>query len=165
MKGIGIFGLLASIAILLVLIFGVINMRLHLLEEHGTIDRFTEPIRWDKGIIEATGEKIFKQCEDFLDVISNYIPINYLERECSRWYKKCTADMEKAPQSPWTKLTHSEQDLNAITYLKFDCKTDGIEDIREEWARENSYFAGKSEEEQYNLIKNACAATLVDKIK
>ncbi len=165
MKGaVVIFDLLISFVIVLTLITSGLLVWSHLIKSQGVIDRFSSPVNWDKFLVEATGQKVFNKVENFLDEVSYVLPIDQLERKCSLWYRECTADLEKAPQSPWTKLTVSEADLNAMNYLKFDCAPEEIEELRKEWARKNSYFDEKDEYEQQDLIKNACGATIIEKI-
>ena len=158
------FNLLVSFAIVLTIIIGGLTVQKFILDRGRMYDRFTENISWGAYLVEVTGKKIFDECENFIDEVSNYIPINTLERKCSLWYRVCTVELKEAPPSPWSRLMVSEEDLNAITYLKFDCVPSEIEELRKEWARKNFYFNEKNQYEQYNLIKNACGATIVKKI-
>jgi hypothetical protein len=159
------FSLMVSIVIIITIILSILYLFYKVVEKEKLMDYFIKDRVWGEANIgRPCGGESIEFCRDFLDSITGIFVHGELERECSAWYNNCVADIKNAPPSPWAKISNSPSDLNAINYLDISCKTHGIERLKENWAKKNYYFAEKSEEEQYTIIKNACGATLVDRI-
>lgn len=107
-------------------------------------------------------EDEMKSLEEFQDAVEQVFYPNELARNCDTWHKECTGETS----SPWTKYSVTDADLVAINGLCFD--SDRAEDLREEmaqtWSESNPEFDDYSQEEQYNLLKNACAVELVSQV-
>ena len=159
------FSVLVSIVIVIVIILSIFYLIDKVLEKNKLVDKFAKSMVWEGENIEGLcGGSSRNLCKEFLDANEDIFVQGELERVCSSWYSNCAKDIEDAPPSPWAKISNSYSDLNLVNYLDIDCKTPEVERLKEKW-EENYYFAKKSEEEKYNIIKNACGASLVERIK
>lgn len=157
------------IVVFVVLLLFVITVGFGLIKtatgKGGLYEKMGNPMVWSGEKFTKKGaEKTIKTCESFVDEIETLFVYDEVEWECSRWYSNCVEDEEEPPQNPWKKLELSEKDIELVNYLKPNCRTSGVEELRKRWADKNSYFASKNEFEQYTLMKNACGSILVKRI-
>jgi hypothetical protein len=153
-----------ALTIVVILIVLISDIVVNVAAEEGVYSRFAQPITWGaKMFVVEGGKSLLNKCDDLMSRLSKVF-VNELEVECSNWYRECTRGVEDAPPSPWINMENSAEDLYAVNYMKFDCRPSGIDDLREEWAKSNSFFGAKSEYEQYNIIKNACGAIIAKRI-
>ena len=158
------FSVLVSIVIVITIILSIFYLLNKVLEKNKLLDTFAKDLVWGgENISGVCGGKSENICKKFLDANEDIFIYNELERICSSWYNNCVKDIEDAPQSPWAKISNVPSDLNLVNYLDASCKTPEVERLKKDWTN-NYYFAEKSEEEQYNIIKNACGASLVERI-
>ncbi len=157
--------LVILVVVLLFIITSIIGMIQALTGKKGLYERMANPLVFTaEEVVTYGSEKFVNTCENFMNEVETIFVYDEVERECSRWYSNCVESEENPPQNPWTKPEILEKDLETMKYLKPDCRTPGIDRLREKWADKSPNFAKKNEFEQYNLIRNACGSTLVKRI-
>ena len=150
------------IFLVLLLVTGMLRFINNATEKEHLYDGMVNPLVLGAEQISTQGAQKFA---NFLEEATSIFTFKELERECSKWYRSCASDIPRAPISPWAKYDLSEDDLDAaIYYLDAECRTDGIDKLKERWSKSNTHFAEKSDLEQYNLIKNACLSILIEKL-
>jgi len=159
-----IWNFLVPVVILFIVILIVLSIATRIASSNALYDRFASPIAWGgEQVIKAGGKKFINTCNNFIEEVTSLFVYSELEIICNEWYEHCTKNIN-ATSSPWKKIENTETDLNAVNYLNLDCRTEKVDTLKEKWKEKNSYFASKSEYEQYMIIKNACGATLVSRI-
>jgi hypothetical protein len=130
--------------------------------DKGLVEKFSKPLLWSSEELMKVGmNKYIKQNQDYIDKVNQIFSGDPIEARCSEWYKDCGG----AVSGLWNhKPDLTESDFEKANMLCNDKKSDAREKIRESWSNSEPSFKDLTGEQQYSMMKNACAVNLLNQI-
>jgi len=130
--------------------------------DKGLYEKFSKPLLWSSEEVMKIGmDKYLKQNQDYLDKVNQVFSGDPIEARCSDWYKDCGGTVSGL----WNHNPDlAESDFEKANILCNDKASGSREKLRESWSESDPEFKLLSSEQQYSMMKNACAVNLLSQI-
>ncbi|MBN2095245.1 MAG: hypothetical protein JW727_04300 [Candidatus Aenigmarchaeota archaeon] len=158
-----VIALLISLTIVLILVASAAAISGKSFGDGGVYDKYSKPLFYGESVTKVGAKKYLDKNNALLkEVTAIFSPNgNPLGPMCSRWYNDCGGT-----SSPWNnKPCYEESDFDeGVSYLCRDSRSSDVRSqIASAWSSKAD-FKSLNEDEQYNLMRNACELDLLDRI-